>query len=363
MARRALQPLPVRPQPRLGLGHAARDARPAGRLQPLAARRPRRLPRAGRREPVLLRAGRRAVPPAHHAVAARAANTHRPRQRRGVRPRGLALLHQGGVRPVLPGLRRHVADLQRVRGDDLRAGRIGPRRARHPHRRGRHADAARPHRPPRRDRPHDRRDGGPRRGRGAASVRGLLRVCSRRGTDLRRPGRPRPPRRAGGAARPAGHRVRLGDRPDRLGRPLRRGPRPTGRAGARRRPGRRARGRGRPAEGPPGGRPVRARGRPGRLGDVRRDGVGAALRLRRRGRGRERPGGDRRTGSASGDRAVGPSLRLRRRVEQSGRRAAAGPAAARGRRGAHRAGTLRGRWADVRPRRAGRDARRQCPPR
>ncbi len=135
LARRPAEPLPDRPQPRLGVGEPAGDP-PADRRLPLVgAAGLRRLPRDGDREFVLLpplgRADQSADRPPRHLLARRL----RPRQRRGLRPPGVDLLQGRELRPLLPRLRRLLPEPARRRGDDLRDGR------RRPGRRG--ADASR----------------------------------------------------------------------------------------------------------------------------------------------------------------------------------------------------------------------------
>ncbi len=71
---------------------------------------------------LLLRAAGRPGQPVHHAEADRVAHHVRPRERRGVRRARVRVLHPRGVRLVLPGLRRVLADLPRRDRHDLRAG-------------------------------------------------------------------------------------------------------------------------------------------------------------------------------------------------------------------------------------------------
>ena len=101
---------------------AAGDARPHPARAAILAARDRRSPRAGRRQQLLLRAARRSAEPAHHQEPGGGVRPVRPRQRRALRRARLGLLHSRGLRLVLSGLRRVVADLPGLDRDDLRAG-------------------------------------------------------------------------------------------------------------------------------------------------------------------------------------------------------------------------------------------------
>ena len=129
VARRALQPLRARPEPRLGLGEPAGDAPPPRRLPLLGAAGLRRLPRDGERVDLLLPAGGRADPSAHRPPRPLLARRLRPRQRRGVRPPGVDLLQGGELRPLLSRLRRLLSQPARRGRHDLRDGGRRPRRA------------------------------------------------------------------------------------------------------------------------------------------------------------------------------------------------------------------------------------------
>ena len=71
----------------------------------------RRPARDGRRLELLLRAAGRSAQPAHHQGAAEVVRHLRPGQRRDVRRARVRLFHPRGLRLVLSGLRRVVADL------------------------------------------------------------------------------------------------------------------------------------------------------------------------------------------------------------------------------------------------------------
>jgi hypothetical protein len=122
VAGRALQPLPLRPEPRLVVGDAGGDAGAAGHLVPLQPAGARRLPRDVLQLVVLLLPGGGAhqphLPAAHPGVG----QALRAGERAHLRRAGLGLLHGRGVRPLLPRLRRLVAVAHRRGGDDVRAG-------------------------------------------------------------------------------------------------------------------------------------------------------------------------------------------------------------------------------------------------
>ena len=151
MAGRAVEPLPVRHEPRLVRPDPARDARPhpdRPRILPAGERRP---ARAGRQQHLLLRPARRPAEPALHQGADRRLRPVRPGQRRPLRRARLALLHPRGLRRLLPRLRRQLADVPRLDRHDLRAG-VGAGAVVHPRRR--HRDDL----PRRRDAPLQRGD-------------------------------------------------------------------------------------------------------------------------------------------------------------------------------------------------------------
>ena len=176
VARRPLQPLPVRHEPRLVRADAARDARPRRALPRVLAARRRRPARDGRRVELLLRAAGRSDQPAHHEEPAEVVRRVRPRQRRDVRRARLRLLHPRGLRLVLSGLRRVLADLPGRHRHDLRAG-VGARAAL-PARRRRGAVVPRRRPAPLHRRDHDGRDRGEEPRRDPAR---LLRLPARRG--------------------------------------------------------------------------------------------------------------------------------------------------------------------------------------
>ena len=105
--------------------------RVGARLLPAGQRRP---ARAGRQQQLLLRAAGRPAESALHQGPDRRLRAVRPRQRRAVRRARLAVLHPRGLRRVLSGLRRQLADAARLDRHDLRAG-LGPRAVVRAHRR------------------------------------------------------------------------------------------------------------------------------------------------------------------------------------------------------------------------------------
>ena len=122
LARRPLQSLPVRHEPRLVRADPARDARAAAGGARLLAARERGPARAGRRQHLLFRAAGRSAEPAHHQEPACRLRSVRPRQRAALRRARLAVLHPRGLRRVLSGLWRLVADVPGLDRHDLRAG-------------------------------------------------------------------------------------------------------------------------------------------------------------------------------------------------------------------------------------------------
>ena len=211
MAGRALEPLPLRHEPRLVRPVPARDPRPAEALPGVVPARDGGPPRDGGRLDVLLRPAGEAPEPAGHARTAGLARGVRPGHRGALRRGRAGLLPARGLRLLLPRLRRDVAAHPGLDRDDVRAG-LGAR-PRLPAR-GRHrAHLPRRHPQPLPGRPRHGRD---RRARAREAAARLPRVPALRGqrggarggaaVRDRARGRPGAPRAAGGAPRRAGDR-------------------------------------------------------------------------------------------------------------------------------------------------------------
>ena len=123
VARRPLEPLPVRHEPRLVRAVAARDARTRrgrARLLPAGRRRP---ARDGRQLDLLLRAAGGSVQPAHHRRASRSwLDAVRPRQRRAFDERGFAYFIREVYDSFYPGYGESWPMFQGADRHDLRAG-------------------------------------------------------------------------------------------------------------------------------------------------------------------------------------------------------------------------------------------------